>query len=83
MYLDTVPVAPSRFSDGVRDSDGCVDAPGAFAVQTSGRVRGAVTVPKILPLTPADWAELRATVSAMRPSSPPRIFSRAGLSFAR
>ena len=58
-------------------------ARGPFSVDTLERVRNALIPPAHQPLTRADWAELRNTVSARRPSPPPRLFPHADLFFDR
>ncbi len=48
-----------------------------FAVGSLERVRSALTAPPLTSQTPADWAELRAAVSALRFSPRPKLFPRA------
>ena len=83
MYFNIVPDAPFGLDRGVRNLVNSTGGSSPFAVGTLERVRNALDVAPVRPLPQADWAELRANVSAMRPSPPPRLFSRANSFFGR
>ena len=83
MFFNTGRNQPAGGSDAILGLGRSADGSSPFAVETLARVRSALTVAPVKPLTRADWAELRATVSARRPSPPPRLFSHAPSFFDR
>ena len=81
MLSDTLPATFAPSHDSMLSSDDAGSGGGGFALSAMARIRFALPVGRTTPVTPPEWAELRASLAASRPPPPPAKFRQASSFF--